>query len=240
MHPQLRRRRTLEALKKILLGESLKQPVAVIFENLHWVDRESQAFLDLLVDSIISARVLLLVSYRPEYRHEWVNRAHYTQVRLDPLGAESAAQMLDALLGSQPELGPAKATIIEKTGGNPFFIEELVRALFEQGVLLRNGIVSLGKPLTAIKIPITVQGILASRVDRLPVAEKELLQVLAILGDGVPLSLVSTWLPRAKMNLRGCSWTCIRPTSFTNNQPLPNPGTLSSTHSFGRLPTTRS
>ena len=190
LHPQLRRRRTLEALKKILLGESLKQPVAVIFENLHWVDRESQAFLDLLVDSIISARVLLLVSYRPEYRHEWVNRAHYTQVRLDPLGAESAAQMLDALLGSQPELGPAKATIIEKTGGNPFFIEELVRALFEQGVLLRNGIVSLGKPLTAIKIPITVQGILASRVDRLPVAEKELLQVLAILGDGVPLSLV--------------------------------------------------
>ena len=190
LQPQMRRRRTLEALKRILLGESLKQPVAVIFENLHWVDRESQAFLNLLVESIISARVLLLVSYRPEYGHEWVNRAHYTQVRLDPLGSESAAQMLDALLGSQPELGPVKATIIEKTGGNPFFIEELVRALFEQGVLLRNGIVSLGKPLTAIKIPVTVQGILASRVDRLPVAEKALLQVLAILGDGVPPSLI--------------------------------------------------
>jgi class 3 adenylate cyclase/tetratricopeptide (TPR) repeat protein len=190
LHPQVRRRRTLESLKRILLGESLKQPVAVIFENLHWVDRESQAFLDLLVDNIISARVLLLVSYRPEYRHEWVNRPHYTQVRLDPLGSESAAQMLDALLGSQPELGRVKGTIIEKTGGNPFFIEELVRALFEQRVLLRNGVVSLGKPLTAITIPFNVQGILASRVDRLPVAEKELLQVLAILGDGVPLSLV--------------------------------------------------
>src|SRR6202165_5788691 len=190
LHPQVRRRRTLESLKRILLGESLKQPVAVIFENLRWVDRESQAFLDLLVDNIISARVLLLVSYRPEYRHEWVNRPHYTQVRLDPLGSESAAQMLDAVLGSQPELGRVKGTIIEKTGGNPFFIEELVRALFEQRVLLRNGVVSLGQPLTASPIPFDVQGILASRLDRLPVAKKELLQVLAILGDGVPLSLV--------------------------------------------------
>jgi predicted ATPase len=97
---QVRRRRTHEALKRILLRESLNQPMMVIFEDLHWIDGETQTLLNLLVESIGTARILLLVNYRPEYRHEWGSRTHYTQLRLDPLGRENAEEMLDALLST--------------------------------------------------------------------------------------------------------------------------------------------
>ena len=103
MDAQVRKRRTLEALKRILLRESLNQLLVVIFEDLHWIDSETQALLDLLAESIASARLLLLVNYRPEYRHEWSGRSHYLQLRLDPLGGESATAMLAALLGEDTE-----------------------------------------------------------------------------------------------------------------------------------------
>ena len=173
MDAQIRRRRTLEAVKRIIIGESLKQPLVVIFEDLHWIDAETQELLDLLADSVASARILMLVNYRPEYHHEWGNRTCYTQLRLDPLGGQSADEMLHALLGGDASLQSLKRLITEKTQGNPFFMEEMVRALVEQGVLVRNGATRLTKPLTEIRIPPTVHGILASRIDALPASEKE-------------------------------------------------------------------
>ena len=101
MDPQIRRRRTLDAIKRIILRESLKHALVVIFEDLHWIDSETQALLDLLADSVAGARLLLLVNYRPEYRHEWSSRGHYLQLRLDPLGGENGAAMLAALLGER-------------------------------------------------------------------------------------------------------------------------------------------
>ena len=190
MDAQIRRRRTLEAVKRIIIRESLKQPLVVIFEDLHWIDAETQELLDLLVDSVASARILMLVNYRPEYHHEWGNRACYTQLRLDPLGGQSADEMLHALLGGDASLHSLKRLIIEKTQGNPFFIEEIVRALVEQGVLVRNGATRLTKPLTEIHVPPTVHGILASRIDALPASEKGLLQTLAVIGKDFPLNLV--------------------------------------------------
>jgi class 3 adenylate cyclase/tetratricopeptide (TPR) repeat protein len=205
LDPQTRRRRTLEAIKRILVRESLSQPLIVEFEDLHWIDSETQALLNLLVDGIATARIVLLVNYRPEYHHQWGSKTYYTQLTLDPLGKENADEMLSALLTSGPSL-PAQAVsdlplpdqgegrgvgggikalkrlIIERTEGNPFFMEEMVQALFEQGVLVRNGAVKLVKPLDEIRVPPTVQAILASRIDRLPAAEKELLQTLAVLG----------------------------------------------------------
>jgi len=125
----------------------------VIFEDMHWIDEESQAFLNLLADSIGTARVLLLVNYRPEYRHEWNGKTYYTQLRLDPLGRESADEMLRSLLGDGAELAPLKRMIIEKTEGNPLFIEETVEVLFEDGALERNGTVKLTRPLSQLSIP---------------------------------------------------------------------------------------
>jgi len=218
MDGQVKNRRTLEAIKRIILRESLNQPLMVIFEDLHWVDEATQELLNLLADSIGTAKLLLLVNYRPEYSHHWSNKTYYTQLRLDPLGKESADEMLSALLGASPapatqspgtsrerssgdlqvagrvraqdSIEELKRLIIERTEGNPFFMEEIVQALFEDGVLERNGVVKLAKSMNAVKVPGTVQAILASRIDRLPPHEKELLQTLAVIGREFPLALV--------------------------------------------------
>jgi class 3 adenylate cyclase len=190
MDSQLQRRRTLEAVKRIVLRESLNQPLMLIFEDLHWIDDETQALLNLLADSIATARVLLLVNYRPEYSHKWSSKTYYTQLRLDPLGREGAAEVLSTLVGEGPELVPLKRLVQERTEGNPFFMEELVQALFDEGVLVRNGTVKVTRSLSQLKIPPTVQGILASRIDRLPSAEKELLQTLAVIGKEFSLDVV--------------------------------------------------
>ncbi len=187
---QIRRRLMCEAIKRLIWSESLRQPLVVIVEDLHWVDSETQALLNLLVDSIGTARILLLVNYRPEYRHQWGNRTYYTQLRLDPLSLESAEEMLTQLLDDSSELVPLKRWIIERTEGNPFFMEELVQALFEQGLLKRETVVRLTKPLPELHLPATVQGILASRIDRLAAPEKELLQTLAVIGNEFSRKLV--------------------------------------------------
>jgi class 3 adenylate cyclase len=187
---QTRKRRALDAIKRILLRESLNQPLLVVFEDLHWIDNETQGFLNLLADSIGTARVLLLVNYRPEYRHEWGNKTYYTQLRLDPLGKESADEMLSALLGDAKGLEPLKRLIIEKTEGNPFFMEETVQVLLDEGALVRNGTVKLTRSLAELKIPPTVQAILAARIDRLAPDHKDLLQTLAVIGTEFKLGLV--------------------------------------------------
>jgi predicted ATPase len=101
MDPQIRKRRTLEAIKRIVLRESLNQPLMLIFEDLHWIDEQTQELLNLLADSIGTAKLLLLVNYRPEYSQQWNSKTYYTQLRLDPLGEESADEMLRAVLGGR-------------------------------------------------------------------------------------------------------------------------------------------
>ncbi len=167
----------------------------------------TQALLDLLVDSVENARILLLVNYRREYTHQWGGRGYYTELDLQPLPDACAQELLSALLGPPSEsngkgdsktltaaaadnsLASLRHKIVKVTDGNPFFIEEIVRALFEQGILARNGEVRLGRPLSDAKIPPTVQGIIAARIDRLPPAHKEALQTVAVLGRKFPSSL---------------------------------------------------
>ncbi|HEY6421294.1 MAG TPA: adenylate/guanylate cyclase domain-containing protein [Candidatus Binataceae bacterium] len=190
MDAQVRQRRTLDAIKRVLLRESLNQPLIIVFEDLHWIDTETQALLNLLADSIGTARILLLVNYRPEYSHQWNSKTYYTQLRLDPLGKESAEELLSSKLGAGKDLIPLKRLIIEKTEGNPFFMEEMVQVLFDEGTLVRNGSVKVTKSLSQLRIPSTVQAILASRIDRLPPDEKDLLHTLAVIGREFSLGLV--------------------------------------------------
>jgi predicted ATPase len=190
MDGQIKKRRTLEAIKRIVLCESLNQPLMLIFEDLHWIDEQTQELLNLLADSIATAKILLLVNYRPEYSHQWNSKSYFTQLALDPLAKESADEMLTALLGDSKDLIPLKRLIITRTEGTPFFMEEIVQGLFEDGVLERNGAVKLARSMNAVNVPATVQAVLASRIDRLPAEEKELLQTLAVLGREFPLGLV--------------------------------------------------
>ena len=202
MDAQVRKRRTLDAIKRILLRESLNQPLMVTFEDLHWIDEETQGFLNLLADSIGTAKILLLVNYRPEYSHQWGSKTYYTQLRLDPLGKESADEMLSALLGDGPDVAPLKRVIIERTEGNPFFMEETVQVLLDEGALVRDGAaVTLTRQLGDLKIPPTVQGILAARIDRLPPDAKDLLQTLAVIGREFPLSLIRAVVPKSDDDL---------------------------------------
>jgi len=191
LDPPLRRQRTLDALKRVLLRESQVQPLLLVFEDLHWTDTETQALLNTLVESLPTARVLLLVNYRPEYQHGWGSKTYYTQLRLDPLPPVSAAEVLQALLGDDPSLAPLKQLLIERTGGNPFFLEESVRTLVETGVLVgERGAYRLAQALPTIQVPATVQAVLAARIDRLPPEEKRLLQTAAVIGTEVPLALL--------------------------------------------------
>ena len=191
LDPPQRRRRTLDGLKRVLLRESQVQPLLLVFEDLHWIDTETQALLDGLVESLPTARLLLLVNYRPEYQHGWGSKTYYTQLRLDPLPPVSAHELLHALLGDDPSLAPLTQLLIARTEGNPFFLEESVRTLVETGVLVGTpGAYRLAQAVPSIQVPATVQAVLAARIDRLPPEEKRLLQTAAVIGMEVPLALL--------------------------------------------------
>jgi class 3 adenylate cyclase/tetratricopeptide (TPR) repeat protein len=191
LEPSQRRQRTLHGLKRILLRESQVQPLLLVFEDLHWIDSETQALLDSLVESLPTSQLLLLVNYRPEYQHAWGSKTIYTQLRLDPLPPESADTLLQALLGDDPSLLPLKHLLIERTQGNPFFLEESIRTLVETEVVAgRPGAYHLTRDLPTIQVPATVQAILAARIDRLPAEEKRLLQTAAVIGTEVPFPLL--------------------------------------------------
>jgi predicted ATPase/class 3 adenylate cyclase len=189
LDPAQRRQLTLDAVRRLLLRESQVQPLLVVFEDLHWIDDGTQALLDSLVESLGSARLLILVNYRPEYVHRWGSKTAYSQLRLDSLPAESAAELLAALLGPEPGLVPLTQMLVKR--GNPFFLEETVRTLVETGALVgARGAYRLTRPVEVIEVPATVQVILAARIDRLPSDDKQLLQTASVFGKDVPLVLL--------------------------------------------------
>jgi tetratricopeptide (TPR) repeat protein len=210
LDPLQRRQRTLDALKRVLLRESQEQPLLLVFEDLHWIDAETQALLNNLVESLPTSRLLLLVNYRPEYQHGWGSKTYYTQLRLDPLPPTSAAELLRVLLGDDASFAPLHRVLIERTEGNPFFLEESVRTLVEVGVLVgvpgayhlapQIGAAPRGRPAVGnhrglplpidIQVPATVHAVLAARIDRLPAEHKRLLQTGAVLGTEVPFPLL--------------------------------------------------
>jgi class 3 adenylate cyclase/tetratricopeptide (TPR) repeat protein len=191
LDPPRRRAATLDALRRLVLRESQEQPLLLVFEDLHWIDGETQALLDDLIEAIPTARILLLVNYRPEYTHGWGGKSYYTQLPIDPLGQASAEEMLDGALGNDPTVQPLKGLLVSRTEGNPFFLEESVRALAETGVLVGvRGAYRLSRPVENIHIPATVQAVLAARIDRLPPKEKRLLQTASVIGKDVPFALL--------------------------------------------------
>jgi class 3 adenylate cyclase/tetratricopeptide (TPR) repeat protein len=191
LDPQLRREKTHEAVKRLLLRTSQIQPLLVVFEDLHGIDSETQAILNYLVESLPLARILLLVNYRPEYRHDWQSKPFYTQVRIGPLEPDGAENLLDAVLGHDATLLPLKRLLAERTAGNPFFLEESVRSLVESKALVgAPGAYCFAGSLTAIQVPSTVQPVIAERIDRLSPMHKQLLQAAAVIGTTVPSSLL--------------------------------------------------
>lgn len=191
LDPPQRRQRTLDAVKAIVMRESELRPLILVVEDLHWVDAGTQDVLDYLVDGLASCRVLLLFTHRPEYRHAWLARSYFTQLRVDPLGRENADRLLRAVLGDDGSLADLRTQLKARTGGTPLFLEESVRTLVDGGALTGNsGAYRAAGPVAISQIPATVQAVLAARIDRLSAEQKSLLQTASIIGEEVPAELL--------------------------------------------------
>jgi DNA-binding NtrC family response regulator/predicted ATPase/class 3 adenylate cyclase len=203
LDPALRRQRTLEAIRQVLLRESQEQPLLLVVEDLHWSDHETQAVLDRLVDSVSGVPFFLLATARPEYAPPWGGRPGSTLLRLEPLAPGHAEVLLDGWVGTEPALHPLKARLVECTQGNPFFLEETVHTLVEAGVLTgSHGAYALAQPVDRLQVPATVQAVLAARLDRLDWPEKDLLHILAVLGPECTLPLLTAVMAQPEGALR--------------------------------------
>ena len=183
MDPDARQRALLEMVKRLVHTSSQREPGVNLLEDVHWIDGGTETFLTQLVEVIPGTRNLTIVNFRPEYSAPWMSRSFYRQVSLLPLGAEAIKALLADLLGSDPSLNGLPDLIQERTAGNPFFIEEVVRTLAESGNLDgKRGAYRLIRPVDDATVPPTVNTVLAARIDRLSEREKSLLQSAAVIG----------------------------------------------------------
>jgi class 3 adenylate cyclase/tetratricopeptide (TPR) repeat protein len=201
--PSERQSLIFDAVKRLLVRESQNQPLCLVIEDMHWIDAETQTFLEMLSESIPAARILLLVNYRPEYENPWIGKSYFSQLSINPLAAASADELLDTLLGSDTELLPIKKRLIEATQGNPLFLEECVRSLIENGVLDQSsGRLRAVAPLAADFVPGTIEALLAARIDHLRPELKELLQCAAVIGNDIKEALLEAVTGIAQPDLR--------------------------------------
>jgi adenylate cyclase len=183
MDPEARQRRLFEIGRRMVTARSRREPSVILLEDLHWIDDASGAFLANLVEAVEGTRTLLLLNYRPEYGATWMDKPYFSQLALMPLGPTASDALLGDLLGDDPLLRDLRDLIRERTGGNPFFIEEVVQALVGSGALVgERGVYALIRPVGEVSIPPTVEAVLAARIDRLNAASKSVLQTAAVIG----------------------------------------------------------
>jgi class 3 adenylate cyclase/tetratricopeptide (TPR) repeat protein len=186
-----KRRRTVAAVTYALVRSGWGRPVAIVVEDLHWADAETLAVLDALVDTVGASPVLVVVSCRPEHRHDWSGKTYYQPIAMDTLAARDTEILLGELLGAGGSLAPVKPVLVERSGGNPFFLEESVRNLVESGALVgERGAYRLVSLPAATDVPATVFSVLAARIDRLPPEDKRILQTASAIGKDVPRALL--------------------------------------------------
>src|SRR5262249_26396842 len=177
--PEVRKARTLAILRHLSLYSRQGLPRVIAVENVHWIDPTSEEYLTRLADSLSGAKLLLVTTYRPDYRPPWLDKSYATQLALPRLRPQDSRAVVQAVLASTPDAGPWEQAILDNAAGNPFFLEELAWAVREGGI----------EQPTAL-LPDTVHAVLAARIDRLPPIEKRLLQTAAVIGHDIPLPLL--------------------------------------------------
>jgi class 3 adenylate cyclase/tetratricopeptide (TPR) repeat protein len=187
MDPEARQRQIFATVRRLMHARSRREPALILIEDLQWLDGSSEAFLENMVEALPGTRTLLLVNFRPEYHAGWMQKSYYQQLPLSPLGEQAIEELLQDLLGADPSLDGLSQLIAERTGGNPFFIEEVVKGLVDKGSLTGDkGAYRLARSVDEVTIPPTVQAVLAARIDRLPEHEKAVLQSAAVIGRQFP------------------------------------------------------
>ncbi len=188
---EIRQRRLFAFVRQLVTTRSAREPAVLLIDDLHWVDPGSDAFIAQLVDVVESTRTLLLLNFRPEYRAEWMQRSYYQQLPLATLSPDDIQALAADLLGPDPSVSKLPERIAARTGGNPFYTEEVVQSLAESGQLEgERGSYRLVTPIDAIEVPETVQSILAARIDRLAEREKRVLQTASVIGKEFPESIL--------------------------------------------------
>ena len=188
---EARQRALFGFLRRLTQARAEREPFVVLIDDLHWIDPASDAFVGQFVEAVEGQRVLFVANFRPEYHGVWLRKSYYHQLPLLPLGPEATEALLDDLLGGDGALGPLRAKILERTRGNPFFVEEVVQALLESGALEGvKGALQLARPVEPLEIPGTVQAVLSSRIDRLAEREKRLLGIASVVGMVVPAEIL--------------------------------------------------
>jgi serine/threonine protein kinase/class 3 adenylate cyclase/tetratricopeptide (TPR) repeat protein len=178
LSPEAVKARTFDALRLLLLKASAERPLVIVAEDVHWIDRTSEEFLATLVGQLVASRVLLIATYRPGYRAPWMERSYVTQITIGPLSTDESARLLGSVAGEQHIAADMSSAILLRGEGNPFFLEELARTVVEQGA---------GDQI----IPETVQGVIMARLDRLPDAAKQLLQMASVVGREASFRLLA-------------------------------------------------
>jgi len=191
MDPEARQRRLLAFMKRLTHAQGAHEPTVTLIEDLHWLDPASEAFLANQADAVNGTRGLTIVNFRPEYRADWMSRSYYRQIALEPLERAATEALFDELLGADPSLVELRDRISERTQGNPFFIEELVRSLVEDGSLQGEpGALTFAGDLDETTLPASVHAVLAARIDRLAARDKTVLQAAAVIGREFPRSVL--------------------------------------------------
>jgi len=183
LDPEVRQRQLLAVLRQVIQSVSVTQPVVTLIEDLHWLDAASGEFLANMVEAQAESKNLLLLNFRPEYHAPWMQKSWYRQIPLTPLGRAEIGDLLTSVLGGDASIAALAAPVHQRTGGNPFFAEEIAQTLIESGHLEgTRGNYRLLKPIESLAVPATVQALLAARIDRLAEREKGLLQTAAVIG----------------------------------------------------------
>jgi class 3 adenylate cyclase/tetratricopeptide (TPR) repeat protein len=186
MSPEARARALGRVVCRLINAPARRHTVVLVVEDLHWMDEGSSTMLDEMINSVVGTHTLGVLNFRPEFSLEWGNSPIYRGISLDPLEQADTHEMLRDLAGEDPSLDGLEEPIHERTGGNPFFVEEIVRELVEAGHFEgERGAYRLVRPVEEAGVPATVQAVLAARIDRLGPAEKQLLQVTAVVGKEV-------------------------------------------------------
>ena len=183
LEPKQKQERIFEALRDLFIRESQKNPVVLIVEDLHWIDKTSEEFLDYLIGWLTSTPILLILLYRPEYTHRWASKSFYTNIRMDQLSIPTSSELVQSILSEGEIVPELRDLILGKAAGNPLFMEELTHSLLENGsIQKKEDRYVLSKKLSDIQVPDTIQGIIAARIDRLDESLKRIMHVASVIG----------------------------------------------------------
>ncbi len=183
LEPRIRRERIFEAIRMLFVAQSQVNPLVIVVEDLHWIDRTSEDFLAFLINLMASAKILLILLYRPEYTPAWVSKTYYTQIRVGQLSRKTSEELVQSILADGVAAAELSKFIVERAAGNPLFIEELTSNLLENGIISKSGSTYVLSDISqTIQLPETIQGIIAARLDRLEENLKQVMQVASVIG----------------------------------------------------------